>query len=99
MNLLENLKSIRNYLDNWIQRLENKNAELYLTDSNDPSHHYRATLNTLRRNKVVVDRRVDGIYIRLAGRRYKGEAISYVWAKVVEFNKQTIREEKLKKIL
>lgn len=99
MNLLENLKLIRNYLDNWIQRLEDKNTELYQPDSNNPRHHFQSTLKTIKRNKLMIDTRDDGIYIRLAGRRYKGEAFRYEWGRVVEFNKQTTREQKLKKIL
>jgi hypothetical protein len=100
MNLLKNLKSIRDYLDNWIHRLEDKqNPILYSPDSNDPRHHFRATLKTLKRNKLMVDTRDDGIYIRLAGTKYKGEAFRYEWGRVVEFNKQTTREQKLKKIL
>jgi len=45
-------------------------------------------LNTLRTNKIVVDTREDGIYIRLAGDESKGEAFSLDFARVVSFEKK-----------
>ncbi len=42
-------------------------------------------LKTLKNNKVMVDTKEDGIYIRLAGKEGNGEAFSLNWAKVLSF--------------
>jgi len=57
-----------------------------------PEIEFRKVLNTLRENKVMVESRKDGIYIRLAG----GENMinSDYFVKVVDF-----RDQKLSKLL
>ena len=50
-----------------------------------PRDEFKRVLNTLRENKVMVDTREDGIYIRMAGTESKGECFSYEWAKVKSF--------------
>ena len=42
-------------------------------------------LNTLRRNKIMVVTREDGIYIRMAGQIEKDESFSLEWGKVISF--------------
>lgn len=58
-----------------------------------PEIEFRKVLNTLRENKVMVESRKDGIYIRLAG---GGENMinSDYFVKVVDF-----RDQKLSKLL
>lgn len=46
---------------------------------------FKRVLNTLRENKIMVDTREDGIYIRMAGIESKGECFTYEWAKVKSF--------------
>jgi len=46
---------------------------------------FRRVLNTLRRNKVMIITKKDGIYIRMAGNANKGECFSLEWGKVVSF--------------
>ncbi len=57
------------------------------TDAALPSDEFKRVLNTLRENKVMVDTRKDGIYIRMAGTKSKGECFSYEWAKIKSFEK------------
>lgn len=53
--------------------------------SNSPRDEFNRVLNTLRENKVMVKKREDGIYIRMAGNENKGECFSLEWAKVKSF--------------
>ena len=53
--------------------------------SSKPSDEFKRVLNTLRENKVIVQTREDGIYIRMGGDETKGECFSYEWAKVKSF--------------
>ncbi len=53
--------------------------------TNEHQKEFLAVLKTLQGNKVMVDTREDGIYIRLAGKESKGEAFSLEWAKVLSF--------------
>jgi len=46
---------------------------------------FRRVLNTLRENKIMVQKREDGIYIRMAGVEERGECFSLEWAKVKSF--------------
>lgn len=46
-------------------------------------------LKTLKNNKVMVNTKEDGIYIRLAGKEGNGEAFSLDWAKVLSFDNET----------
>ena len=50
-----------------------------------PRDEFKRVLNTLRENKIMVDTREDGIYIRMAGTESKGECFTYEWAKVKYF--------------
>lgn len=49
---------------------------------------FQAVLKTLKNNKVMVDTREDGIYVRLAGKEENGEAFTFEWGKVYSFNKE-----------
>lgn len=51
-----------------------------------PQAEYLRVLNTLRENKVMVDTREDGIYIRMGGNESSGECFSYEWVRVKSFN-------------
>lgn len=51
-----------------------------------PSAEFKRVLNTLRENKIMVDTREDGIYIRMAGNKNKSECFSLEWAKVKSFD-------------
>jgi len=46
---------------------------------------FKRALNTLRENKVMVRVNDDGIYVRMAGDKKKGEAFSLEWGKVISF--------------
>lgn len=52
----------------------------------DETNSFIRVLNTLRRNKVVVVTKDDGIYVRLAGDESTGEAFSLEFAKVLSLN-------------
>lgn len=58
----------------------------------NPQAAFAAVLKTLKQNKVMVDTRIDGIYIRLAGSELKNEAFTLEWAKVYSFD-QRLRED------
>lgn len=49
------------------------------------SEHFKAVLQTLKHNKVMVKTEADGIYVRMAGNENKGECFSLEWGKVVSF--------------
>jgi len=49
------------------------------------SEHFKAVLQTLKNNKVMVKTEADGIYIRMAGNESNGESFSLEWGKVVSF--------------
>lgn len=49
------------------------------------SEHFKAVLQTLKHNKVMVKTEADGIYVRMAGNESKGESFSLEWGKVVSF--------------
>jgi hypothetical protein len=56
--------------------------------NNLPEHYhkmYSSVLKTMKANKVMVSSFPDGIYIRMAGDKDKGEAFSETWAKVLPF--------------
>ena len=50
-----------------------------------PEDEFKRVLNTLRENKVMVQTREDGIYIRMAGREENGECFTYEWDKVKSY--------------
>jgi len=50
---------------------------------------FSAILKTFKGNKLMVDTRGDGIYIRLAGKPDKGEIFSLDWWKVFSFNEKS----------
>ncbi len=53
-----------------------------LSDCNKASAEYIRVLNTLRENRIMVEKREDGIYIRMAGSESKEQCFSLEWAKV-----------------
>jgi len=52
----------------------------------DKQKIFKSVLNTLKKNKVMVDTKEDGIYIRLAGKETEGEAFTLHWGLVYPFN-------------
>ncbi len=50
-----------------------------------PKNEYNKVLNALLEDKVMVETREDGIYIRMAGSEAKGECFSYDFVKVKSF--------------
>lgn len=54
-------------------------------NANTYRDYFKRVLNTLRENRVMVETRPDGIYIRVAGSVEKGEAFSLDWARVIKF--------------
>lgn len=64
--------------------LRNRHIHVDPTDKT-PNAEFRRVLNTLRENKVMVDTREDGIYIRLAGYEHKGQSFSTEFVKVKSF--------------
>ncbi len=87
------------YITKWLIKRDLKKRHIK-TDINDksPTAEFRRVLNTLRENKVMVDTREDGIYIRLAGYESKGQAFSLEWGKVISFDvpKKPTLSERLK---
>lgn len=57
------------------------------TDVSYKQECFRKVLNCLKNNKVMVDTRDDGIYIRLAGNEDKGEAFTLHFANAYPFDK------------
>jgi len=54
---------------------------------------FAAVLQTLKNNKVMVDTRKDGIYVRMAGKPENGECFTFEWGKVYSFDER-LREDK-----
>lgn len=71
-------------LTNWLIKRRMKQLHIQV-DNNTPKDEFKRVLNTLRENKIMVDTRDDGIYIRMAGTESKGECFTYEWAKVKSF--------------
>lgn len=59
----------------------------------DKEKEFQKVLKCLKNNKVVVDTRDDGIYIRLAGRESDGEAFTLHFALAYPFPKVKTKEE------
>ena len=73
-------------LTDWLIKRRMKQLHIpVVMGSASPEDEFKRVLNTLRENKVMVQTREDGIYIRMAGREEKGECFSYEWAKVKSF--------------
>jgi hypothetical protein len=51
----------------------------------DRTKYFRQVETSLKNNKVMIDTREDGIYIRLAGNNLRGEAFTLHWAKAFPF--------------
>ena len=74
------------FISNWFIKRDLKNRHIHVEPSDHrPEAEFRRVLNTLRENKVMVDTRKDGIYIRLAGNEEKGQAFSTEFVKVKSF--------------
>ena len=71
----------------WTKEMVENNPEWFKEEaqSNDS---FQRVLKTLKGNKVMVDTRGDGIYVRLAGNEDKGEAFTLHWANVYPINNQ-----------
>lgn len=75
-------------LENFFIKRNLKRREIKIEPfDNTKSAEFRRVLNTLRENKVMVQTRDDGIYIRLAGNTHKNQINTQLWGKVFEFNK------------
>ena len=73
-------------LTDWLIKRRMKQLHIpVVMGSASPENEFKRVLKTLRENKVMVQTREDGIYIRMAGREEKGECFSYEWAKVKSF--------------
>ena len=73
-------------LTDWLIKRRKKQLHIpVVVGSASPEDEFKRVLNTLRENKVMVQTREDGIYIRMAGREEKGECFTYEWAKVKSF--------------
>lgn len=73
-------------LTDWLIKRRMKQLRIpVVMGSVSPENEFKRVLNTLRENKVMVQTREDGIYIRMAGREEKGECFTYEWAKVKSF--------------
>lgn len=73
-------------LTDWLIKRRNKQLHIpVVMGSDSPEDEFKRVLNTLRENKVMVQTREDGIYIRMAGSEEKGECFTYEWAKVKSF--------------
>lgn len=77
---------VLNKIEKWFVNRHFKKRHIHV-DSNDkrPSAEFRRVLNTLRENKVIVDTRSDGIYIRLAGNENKSQILSKEFIKIKSF--------------
>ena len=61
-----------------------------ITINPDTSHseqEFRRVFNTLREKRIMVKKEKDGIYIRMAGDRNKGQAFSLEWGKVISYER------------
>lgn len=73
-------------LTDWLIKRRMKQLHIpVVMGSVSPEDEFKRVLNTLRENKVMVQTREDGIYIRMAGREEKGECFTYEWVKVKSF--------------
>lgn len=58
---------------------------------NNHEQEFKAVCKTMKNNRVMVDTREDGIYVRLAGSESKGEAFSLEWARVLSFPQEEVK--------
>lgn len=73
-------------LTDWLIKRRMKQLHIpVVMGSATPTDEFKRVLNTLRENKIMVDTREDGVYIRMAGTENKGECFTYEWAKVKSF--------------
>ena len=73
-------------ITNWIIKRRLKQLHIpVVMGSVSADDDFKRVLNTLRENKVMVKIGEDGIYVRMAGDKKKGEAFSMEWGKVVSF--------------
>jgi len=89
LNKLDDMSLFEKMEEYFIKR--NLKRRMIVPKGTDDEIEFRKVLNTLRENKVMVEKRKDGIYIRLAG----GENMinSDYFVKVVDF-----RDNRLKKL-
>lgn len=55
---------------------------------------FEAVLKTLKNNKVMVDTREDGIYVRMAGKPERGECFTLEWGKIYSFDERIRNNER-----
>ena len=73
-------------LTDYLIKRRNKQLHIHVVvGSASNSDKFKRVLNTLRRNKVMVKTKEDGIYVRMAGVDKKGECFSMEWGRVVKF--------------
>jgi hypothetical protein len=74
-------------LTDWL--IERRKKQLHIpivVGSTSSESEFKRVLNTLRNNNIMVQTKEDGIYIRMAGDKSKGECFSTDFAKVKSFD-------------
>ncbi len=79
-------------ITDWLIKRRLKQSHIHVTGDTQRDE-FKRVLNTLRVNKVMVDTREDGIYIRMAGNESEGECFTYEWAKVKSFKRNDYENE------
>lgn len=74
-------------LTDWLTKRRLKKRHIHVDpNSNTSRDEFKRVLNTLRENKIMVETREDGIYIRMADSKERGGCFTYEWAKVKSFD-------------
>lgn len=73
-------------ITDWLIKRRKKQLHIpIVVGSASPETEFKRVLNTLRENKVMVQTKDDGIYIRMAGDESKGECFSKDFVRVKKF--------------
>jgi len=73
-------------ITDWL--IERRKKQLHIpivVGSTSSESEFKRVLNTLRNNRVMVQTKEDGIYIRMAGNESKGECLSKDFVRVKRF--------------
>ena len=74
-------------LTDWLIKRRKKQLHIpIVVGSASTESDFKRVLNTLRNNKVMVQTKEDGIYIRMAGNENNGECFSTAFVKVKSFD-------------
>jgi hypothetical protein len=63
-----------------------KTSSIDIANCSAEEGDFRRVLNTLKKNKVTVQKRADGIYLRMAGNIHEGECFSKDFVRVKKFD-------------